>query len=111
MVERSVGPAHTFAALGSPVRSAIVDRLRAGEARVTDLARPFDMSLAAVSKHVRVLEDAGVVRRRVEGRVHWIALDPRPLDEARRWLEASAEFWEGRLDSLVETLTSEATSH
>jgi len=104
MVEHSSSIAATFAALGSPVRCRIVERLRRGEMRVTDLAQPFEMSLAAVSRHVRVLERAGIARRRVEGRVHWIGLDPRPLEEARRWLEADEDFWEGRLDALGRTL-------
>jgi len=110
MVEHLPSLDHVFAALGSPTRLAIVARLRAGEVRVTDLARPFAMSLAAVSKHVRVLERAGIARRRIDGRDHWIALDPRPLGEARRWLEGDDAFWEGRLDALDATLRARTTA-
>jgi DNA-binding transcriptional ArsR family regulator len=109
MVNRSLGPVTTFAALGSPARLAIIERLRAGEAPVTELARPLPMSLAAVSKHLGVLERAGVVRRRVEGRVHWIALDPRPLEEARGWLADGAAFWQGRLDALESALSAQGS--
>lgn len=109
MVNRSRSLATTFAALGSPARLSIVDRLRAGEAAVTELARPLPMSAPAVSRHLRVLERAGLVTRRVDGRVHWIALDPRPLDEARRWLVDGAAFWEGRLDALEATLLTGET--
>jgi DNA-binding transcriptional ArsR family regulator len=102
MVERSIGD--TFSALGHPARMAIVERLRFGEAPVSELARPHPMSLAALSKHIQVLERAGIVHRRVEGRVHWIALDPRPLGEARTWLGGEAAFWAGRLDALEAAL-------
>jgi DNA-binding transcriptional ArsR family regulator len=102
MVEHSISG--TFAALGHPARVAIVERLRLGEAPVSELARPHPMSLAALSKHIQVLERAGIVRRRVEGRVHWIALDPRPLGEARTWLGGEAAFWAGRLDALEAAL-------
>jgi DNA-binding transcriptional ArsR family regulator len=102
MVEYSVDA--VFAALGHPARVGLVDRLRTGETRVTDLARPHAMSLAAVSKHIQVLERAGVVRRRVDGRVHWISLDPRPLGAAGRWLAGNAPFWTGRLDALEAAL-------
>jgi DNA-binding transcriptional ArsR family regulator len=101
----------TFAALGHPVRCAIVDALRdrvhagtASESRVTDLARPHAMSLAAVSKHIVVLERAGIVRRRVVGRDHRIALQPGALETARQWLDGNAAAWEGRLDALEDAL-------
>ena len=90
----------TYSALASDVRRAILARLAAGEARVTDVARPFDISLAAVSKHLVVLERAGLVRRRVEGRTHWLALDPGPLAGAEAWIERTREFWDGRLAAL-----------
>jgi DNA-binding transcriptional ArsR family regulator len=67
---------------------------------VTRLAEPFDISLAAVSKHIQVLEGAGLVRREVLGREHHLLLDPRPLGDASGWLESYREFWEGRLDAL-----------
>jgi DNA-binding transcriptional ArsR family regulator len=66
------------------------------------------MSPPAVSRHLRVLEGAGLVRRRVDGRIHWIALDPRPLDEARAWLTDAAGFWSGRLDALEIAVNADA---
>jgi DNA-binding transcriptional ArsR family regulator len=111
MVEHPAKPAvsDVFAALGHPVRCAIVERLRADESRVTDLARAFPISLAAVSKHVAVLEDAGLVRRRIDGRTHWLSMDPRPLSDARHWLDDEAAFWSGRLDALAAGLHAERT--
>ena len=80
----------TLGALADPTRRAILDRLAAGEARVTDLARPFDMSLNAVSKHIRVLEQARLVTRTRRGREHVLTFDRAPLDEALAWLVARA---------------------
>lgn len=106
--------AATFAALGHPVRCAMVDALRSASAagrgselRVTDLARPHAMSLAAVSKHILVLERAGIVRRRVAGRDHHIALQPGALAAARQWLDDEAAAWERRLDALEEALADD----
>lgn len=90
----------TYGALAHRVRRDILSRLRAGEARVTDLAAPFDVTLAAVSKHIRVLEGANLVRRTVVGREHRLALSASPLMDAAGWLETYREFWEGRLDAL-----------
>lgn len=90
----------TYAALAHEVRRALLIRLRDGRARVTELADPFDLSLAAVSKHLRVLEDAGLVRRTVTGRDHWIELAPEPLRAAAGWIETYREFWERRLGAL-----------
>jgi DNA-binding transcriptional ArsR family regulator len=95
-----------YGALSSDVRRAIVQQLVERDRRVTDLADPFDMSLQAISKHVRVLEAAGLVRRRVEGRTHWLSLNPTPLIAARDWIDATRSFWEGRLDAL-ETFLAE----
>ena len=78
----------------------MIERLRDGEARVSELARPFAMSLAAASKHVAQLERAGLVTRRVAGRDHWITLDPEPLAQAAQWLSLYRPFWERRLDAL-----------
>ena len=75
-------------------------RLADGATRVTDLASPFAISLAAASKHVGQLERAGLVSRRVTGRDHWIALSPEPLREAASWLALYRPFWERRLDTL-----------
>lgn len=97
----------TLIALADPTRRAILHRLSRGEARVTDVARPFAMSLAAVSKHVRVLERARLVRRRRAGREHLLSLDPKPLDEAAAWLDTQRATWTARLDALDAMLAAE----
>ena len=98
---------HTMTALADPTRRAILRRLAGGEARVTELARPFDMSLNAVSKHIRLLERARLVRRRREGREHLLSFDPAPLDEAAAWIEQQQAFWNARLDALDALLRAE----
>jgi DNA-binding transcriptional ArsR family regulator len=100
----------TFAALADPSRRAILERLRAGEARVTEIAQPFDLSLNAVSKHLKVLERAGVVRREVRGREHFFSLDPIPLSDASDWIERYRRFWEDRLDALQAFLVKQQQS-
>jgi DNA-binding transcriptional ArsR family regulator len=90
----------TFGALAHPIRRAVIARLRGGERRVTELASGFDVSLAAVSKHLRVLDDAGLVHRTVRGREHHLALDARPLAEAGSWIDTYQAYWEERLDAL-----------
>jgi DNA-binding transcriptional ArsR family regulator len=94
----------TLAALADPTRRAIIERLRHGEARVTALAEPFNMSLNAVSKHLQVLERAGLMRRTVRGREHLCALRAAPMREATEWIERYRLFWEEQLDSLEEYL-------
>ncbi len=94
----------TLAAMADPTRRAILARLCAGEARVTEIAAPFDMSLNAVSKHVKVLEGAGLVRRKVRGREHWLSFEGEPLREAGAWIEHYRKFWEMRLDALAKFL-------
>lgn len=109
MVEyRAAGLDAAYSALAHPVRRDILARLRKGQARVTDLAEPFDLSLAAVSKHIRVLEDANLVQRSVRGREHRLRLNARPLMEASTWLEGYRRFWEERLDALEALLTEKA---
>ncbi|TME99580.1 MAG: winged helix-turn-helix transcriptional regulator [Chloroflexi bacterium] len=98
MVERVLDA--TFGALADPSRRAILHDLRRGERRITELARPFPVSLNAVSKHVKVLERAGLVRRRVVGRDHFIALVPTHLRDASRWIDDYRAFWEPRLHAL-----------
>src|SRR6266581_1284799 len=83
----------TMLALADPTRRAILQRLSHGEARVTDIARPFPMSLNGVSKHIRVLERAGLVRRRRAGKEHLLSLDARPLDDAAKWIETQRAEW------------------
>ncbi len=90
----------TIAAIADPTRRAILDRLSSGPARVTDLAAPFSMSLAAVSKHVKVLEHAGLVRRTRQGREHTLELEAAPLREVVRWASRYERFWNERLDRL-----------
>jgi len=89
-----------FSALADPTRRAILDRLSRGQARVTDIAAPFDMSLAAVSKHLRTLEQAGLVRRSRSGREHTLTLNARPLRQVARWTSHYERFWNERLDRL-----------
>ena len=94
----------TLQALADPTRRAIVARLAAGEARVTDVARPFAISLNSVSKHVRMLERARLVSRRVEGREHFLSLTPAPMDEAIGWMAEQKALWAWRLGQLEEVL-------
>src|SRR5437016_1937348 len=91
----------TFAALADPTRRLLLAHLARGERCVTHLARPHAMSLPAVSKHLRVLEKAGLLRRQRYGRVHEMQLDAKPLREAARWVEEYRKFWEGSLDRLA----------
>lgn len=97
----------TLLALADPTRRAILQRLSAGEARVTDLAQPFAISLNSVSKHIRILERARLVRRRIAGREHLLTLDPVPLDELAVWLEAQRSLWATRLRALDALLQEE----
>ena len=94
----------TFAALADPTRRRILAQLTRGDRCVTDLARRYDMSLPAVSKHLRVLEKAGLPRRRRyrrDGRIHEMQLEARPLKQAAQWVEEYRKFWEGSLDRLA----------
>jgi DNA-binding transcriptional ArsR family regulator len=90
----------TYGALAHTVRRELLDTLRAGPASVTDLAGPFDMSLAAVSKHIGVLEEAGLVSKTPVGRTRIVTLEPTPLVRAREWIDTYRTFWEERLDAL-----------
>lgn len=98
----------TYAALADPVRRAILVALRDGEARITDLAAPFRMTFAGVSRHIGVLEKAGLVTREKRGREHWLHLTPGALDDAREWMVEQAEFWAPRLDALTTRLQRKA---
>jgi DNA-binding transcriptional ArsR family regulator len=97
----------TLMALADPTRRAILQRLSQGEARVTELAQPFAISLNAVSKHIRLLERARLVRRRRVGRDHYLSLDPKPLDKAAAWIEAQRAAWNDRLNALDALLRAE----
>ncbi len=94
----------TFGALADPTRRRILAQLAEGEECVTNLARPHAMSLAAVSKHLIVLEKAGLVKRRRAGRVHSLALEPKSMREARAWLDGYRRFWEANLDQFEKHL-------
>ena len=97
----------TFAALADPTRRAILTRLASGEASVVELARPFAMSQPAISKHLKVLERAGLIRRGRDAQRRPRRLEPRRLAEATEWLERYRRLWEGnyqRLDALLEEL-------
>jgi DNA-binding transcriptional ArsR family regulator len=89
-----------FAALSDPTRRLLMRRLCAGPATVSELAAPLEMSLNAVSKHLKVLEQAGLIQRTIKGRVHHISLNAAPLAEAERWVNQYRQFWDARLDSL-----------
>ena len=94
----------TFAALADPTRRAILARLTSGEASVTELARPFDMTLPAVSRHLKVLQRAGLISRTREAQWRRCRLQPAPLKEAADWVQRYRDFWEERLDRLDDYL-------
>jgi DNA-binding transcriptional ArsR family regulator len=94
----------TFGALADPTRRAILARLAQGEAMVTELAEPFRVSLPAISKHVRVLEAAGLLERQVDGRVHRCRLAAQPMKNAAAWIEQYRSFWELQFDALEKYL-------
>jgi len=97
----------TLIALADPTRRAILARLSHGETRVTDLAAPFAISLNAVSKHIRMLENARLVRRRRSGREHLLSFNRKPLDEAAHWIETQRAMWMQSLDALDALLRAE----
>jgi DNA-binding transcriptional ArsR family regulator len=99
----------TFAALADPTRRAILARLASGDASVAELAAPFDMSQPAISKHLKVLERAGLISRGQDAQRRPRRLEPKPLAEATGWLEGYRDFWEGRfqhLDALLDEMKS-----
>jgi DNA-binding transcriptional ArsR family regulator len=96
-----------FVALADETRRAILARLSSGAARVTEVAVPFDISLNSVSKHIRILERAGLITRRRSGREHILRLEPRPLAEASDWLQSRQRDWTGRLQRLQALLDEE----
>lgn len=97
----------TFAALADPTRRAILARLAAGTVSVGDLARPFDISLPAVSRHLKVLERAGLIERKTEAQWRRCRLTPEPLAQVADWIETYREFWEARFDALDNFLKTE----
>ena len=99
----------TFAALADPTRRAILARLSDGHATVGELAEPFEMSLPAVSKHLKVLQQAGLIERRRDGRTQLCAVQAAPLQDADEWLARYRAFWDGSLDSLAQFLENDDT--
>ncbi len=97
----------TFAALADPTRRVILERLSQGEATVGELAAPLGMSLPAVSKHLKILEKAGLLDRRRDGRHHVMNLDAKPISTAAEWLQHYRKFWEGSFDRLAEYLEND----
>jgi DNA-binding transcriptional ArsR family regulator len=102
MVEQQLD--RVFGALSDPTRRAMLRRLAGGERTVGELAEPFAMSFAAAAKHVKVLEEAGLLRRRIEGRTHRCRIEAGPLARADRWLAYYERFWSARLDDLERAL-------
>jgi DNA-binding transcriptional ArsR family regulator len=103
------GMGNTFAALADPTRRAILQQLMDGPARVTELARPHDISLNSISKHLKLLEKANLVNRDIKGRDHWIQFNREPLEAARDWASTMLEFWTVRFDALEELVIIENT--
>ena len=99
-----------FSAVSDPTRRAILARLAESEARVTDVAGDFPISLNSTSKHIRVLESAGLVRRRVRGREHFLSLDAAPLADAAGWIDHYRRFWTEQLASLDAYVTGRRES-
>jgi DNA-binding transcriptional ArsR family regulator len=106
MVKRSISLDSVFAALADPTRRRILQGLMGGHAHVGRVARPFRMSAPAISRHLRVLERAGLIRRTKRGRLHHIELSAEPLRRAKDWLEIYRRHWESSLDSLARYLES-----
>src|SRR5436305_10877928 len=97
----------TFQALADPTRRGMLATLALGEKSIGELAEPFAMSFAGASKHVKVLEDAGLIARRKVGRTHLISIDAKPLEEAERWIRQWEKFWNIRLDRLEALIEQE----
>jgi DNA-binding transcriptional ArsR family regulator len=100
-----------FAALADPTRRAIIERLSRSQARVTEVAEPFHMSLNAVSKHIRVLEASGVVERHRKGRDHILSINTSSLDEVDGWIERMRGYWDERLDAMEHLLSELKKDH
>lgn len=94
----------TFSALSDSTRRDILSRLTRGTATVTELAEPFKMSLPAISKHLKVLENAGLLTRTKEGRIHRLQLEAKPMREAAEWVNHYQKFWDAQLDNLADYL-------
>ncbi len=90
----------SFGALAHPIRRGILARLSAGEASITELAKPFKVSAPAITKHMKILEEAGLLSRKKQGRVHRCRLEERRMMQAQEWLAAHRKFWNDKLDAL-----------
>ena len=97
----------TLMALADPIRRRILERLAESEARVTDVAAEFSISLNSVSKHIRLLERARLVERKVSGREHILRFRPEPLSKAQQWIATQQTFWASRLQAIDDLLTAE----
>lgn len=106
MVKQQTQLDSTFAALSDPTRRAILTRLSRCNASVMELANPFKISLPAISRHLRVLEKAGLIHRTKEGRFHRLSLVAGPMKDAAEWIESYRVFWEQKLDSLEDYLNT-----
>ena len=103
---------HIFSALGNPIRREIIAQIAEQQvATVSELADPFDVSLNAISKHLKVLERAGLIRREVKGREHYCRINSRALQDASEWLDYYRQFWSVRLDALEEAVIDERDDH
>lgn len=96
-----------FAALASPIRRGMLEQLSRGWATVGELSAPYDVSAPAISRHLRLLEKAGLVERQIVGREHYCRLVPEPMEGASSWFDFYKEFWRGQFDSLADFLASE----
>ncbi len=100
-----------FHALGDATRRHMLRELSSGERTVSQLAEPFSISLAAASKHIKALENAGLIRREIRGRTHLCRLEPGPLASAHQWLSFYEQFWNSRLDVLAQLLQMDKTAN
>lgn len=99
-----------YAALADPTRRRLLEALRESDARITDLAAPLPMTFAGVSKHVAVLESAGLVHREIHGREHWLSLQPAGLEMAEQWIHEQTVFWSRRAEALSARLRRKGRS-
>ncbi|MBV7331458.1 metalloregulator ArsR/SmtB family transcription factor [Chloroflexi bacterium TSY] len=95
---------HTFQALANPTRRQILTHLTTGQSTVLEIAEQFEMSLNGVSKHLKILEQAGLIHRDIQGRTHYCSLKPEGLEQASEWIEYHRRFWENRIDALEQFL-------
>lgn len=99
-----------YAALADPTRRRLLEALRNADARITDLAAPLPMTFAGVSRHIAVLESAGLVHREIRGREHWLSLQPAGLEMAEQWIHEQTVFWAHRAEALSARLRRKGRS-